>query len=111
MGRLIDADVLLNKIKEYSELVYEHDATSEDDVVHCQRINKDDKALVYTMQGLLESVELINDQPTAYDVDRVIKRISNDKEHTVYGCINKYEAIEIVKEGAVKDEPMSQNGL
>lgn len=46
----------------------------------------------------------IEELPTAYDVDKVINRIANDKEHTVYGCINKYEVIEIIKEGAVKDE-------
>ena len=48
-------------------------------------------------------MECINQVPIAYDVDRVIKRISNDKEHTIYGCINKYEAIEIIKEGVVKE--------
>lgn len=108
MGRLIDADRLLSELKLYSEIVYECDATSEDDVVDCQRANKDNKALTYTIQGLLESVEIINEIPTAYDVDKVAEQLEKWQRQSNDGLIAVGVAIEIVK-GAVKDEYISSN--
>ena len=54
--------------------------------------------------------DLIDSQPTAYDVDKVVGQLT--EEYTLTGmkvfddCINKTidRAIKIVKEGAVKDE-------
>jgi hypothetical protein len=104
--RLIDADRLLSELKLYSEIVYECDATSEDDVADCQRANKDNKALTYTIQGLLESVEIINEIPTAYDVDKVVEQLK-ECERYIYDAVsdeddyvvNLDKAISIVKGG------------
>lgn len=43
----------------------------------------------------------IADQPTAYDPDKVVEQLEEDKKHTFDGCINKRKAIEIVKGGGV----------
>lgn len=48
--------------------------------------------------------ELIDEQPTAFDVDKVVKQLEEDKRHTFDGCINKKKAIEIVKGGGLEWE-------
>lgn len=46
---------------------------------------------------------MIKNQPTAYDIDKVVYELEADERHTFDGCINKRYAIEIVKAG-VKNE-------
>lgn len=47
-----------------------------------------------------ELIEIwLDEQPTAYDVDKVVERLETDEKHTFDGCINKRYAIEIVKSG------------
>ena len=43
----------------------------------------------------------IDEQPTAYSVEKVVEQLENDEKHTFDGCINKRYAIEIVKGGGV----------
>ena len=43
----------------------------------------------------------IDEQPTAYSVEKVVEQLENDEKHTFDGCINKRHAIEIVKGGGV----------
>ncbi len=43
----------------------------------------------------------IDDIPTAYDMDKVLKQIEADEKHTFDGCINKRYTIEIVKAGGI----------
>lgn len=43
----------------------------------------------------------IDEQPTAYSVERVVELLENDERHTFDGCINKRYAIEIVKCGVI----------
>ena len=43
----------------------------------------------------------IDEQPTAYSVERVVELLENDERHTFDGCINKRYAIEIVKFGVI----------
>ena len=45
----------------------------------------------------------IDEQPTAYSVERVVELLENDESHTFDGCINKRYAIEIVKGGGVNE--------
>ena len=45
----------------------------------------------------------LNNQPTAYDMDKVVEQLENDEKHTFDGCINKRYAIEIVKGGGVNE--------
>ena len=47
---------------------------------------------------------LLDEQPTAYDVDKVVDELESDERHTFDGCINKRKAIEIVKQGGVSDD-------
>ena len=49
-------------------------------------------------------LEVIDNQPTAYDIDKVIEELESDERHTFDGCINKRYAIEIVKQGGVSDD-------
>lgn len=46
-------------------------------------------------------IDEVKEQPTAYDLDKVVEQIEEDKKHTFDGCINKRKAIEIVKGGGV----------
>ena len=46
-------------------------------------------------------LHLVDSQPTAFDVDKVVEQLEEDKKHTFDGCINKRKAIEIVKGGGV----------
>ena len=45
----------------------------------------------------------IDEQPTAYSVEKVVEQLENDEKHTFDGCINKRHAIEIVKGGGVNE--------
>ena len=45
----------------------------------------------------------IDEQPTAYSVEKVVEQLENDEKHTFDGCINKRYAIEIVKGGGVNE--------
>ena len=47
---------------------------------------------------------IIKEQPTAYDIDKVVAELESDDRHTFDGCINKRKAIEIVKQGGVSDD-------
>ena len=47
--------------------------------------------------------EIINNQPTAYDVDKVVEEIEASGKNTDV-CIRKIRAIEIVKKGGVSDD-------
>ena len=97
MSDLISRKVLLNELDNknspYETIVNIEDTDTTQDIIN--------KTLTEYRKILKD---MVKNQPTAYDVEKVINRIANDKEHTVYGCINKYEVIEIIKEGAVKDE-------
>lgn len=46
----------------------------------------------------------IKKMPTAYDMEKVVKRLENDEKHTFDGCINKRYAVVIVKGGVVDAE-------
>ena len=45
----------------------------------------------------------IDEQPTAYSVEKVVEQLENDEKYTFDGCINKRYAIEIVKGGGVNE--------
>ena len=87
--RLIDADELM------------------DAILRSKRINSEcaleENAVDTYDNGQQETFELVikmvEDRPTAYDVDEVVEQLENDEKHTFDGCINKRYAIEIVKGG------------
>lgn len=77
MGRLIDAEALKKDILSQS-------------------------ILGETMGKVLDRyIHVVDSQPTAFDVDKVVEQLEEDKRHTFDGCINKKKAIEIVKCGGV----------
>lgn len=49
------------------------------------------------------AIYLLEKQPTAYDIGKVVEELESDKRHTFDGCINKRYAIEIVKQGDVQN--------
>lgn len=49
-------------------------------------------------------VRLIENQPTTYNIDKVVEELESDDRHTFDGCINKRKAIEIVKQGVISDD-------
>lgn len=88
--RLIDADALLEQYNLKDATKYG---------------NKDaeQQAHSYSTMMLYEIADMIEDAPTAYDVDKVVEQLENDEKHTFDGCINKRYAIEIVKGGGVNE--------
>jgi hypothetical protein len=80
MYDLISRKTLIKDIREYADL---------------KCCNGD----IETANVILNSLSIIKNQPTAYDVDEVVEQIEADKEHTFHGCINKTHTIEIVKRG------------
>ncbi len=88
--RLIDADALIEK--------YDlKDATKYGNKDAKQQNHSYDTMMMY------EIADMIEDAPTAYDVDKVVEQIETDERHTFDGCINKSYAIEIVKAGGVNE--------
>ena len=67
--------------------------------------NKDaeQQAHSYSAMMLYEIADMIEDAPTAYDVEKVVEQFENDEKHTFDGCINKMYAIGIVKGGGVNE--------
>lgn len=92
--RLIDADALLEQYNLKDATKYG---------------NKDaeQQAHSYSTMMLYEIADMIEDAPTAYDVDKVVEQLENDEKHTFDGCINKRYAIEIVKGGGVNGKEHS----
>ena len=91
MGRLIDADKLLETLQDLEP--------------HCE--NKDyENGMFSTMKYYMPKI--INDEPTAYDVDKVVEQLeslSNAEADYYYASsndvINRDDVIEIVKGGGI----------
>ena len=98
MGRLIDADKLLETLQDLEP--------------HCD--NKDyERGMLSTMNYYMPRI--INDEPTAYDVDKVVDKLEEirvkktcnkekcDTKELCRICVVD-DAIEIVKQGGVSDD-------
>ena len=91
MGRLIDADKLLETLQDLEP--------------HCE--NKDyEYGMLNTMKYYMPKI--INDEPTVFDVDKVVKQLeslSNAEADYYYASCNdvidREDAIEIVKGGGI----------
>ena len=57
-------------------------------------------------QHLYEMIDRMEEQPTAYNVDKVVKELENESfpTHENYSAIWYDKAIEIVKQGGVSDD-------
>ena len=87
--RLIDADALVKRLEKSHEY---HAKTSREEVL------------------LFRDIRIINEQPTAYDPDKIVEQLENERKfwenaynrNLVKGKARSYEhAIEIVKGGGV----------
>lgn len=87
--RLIDADALLDQYNLKDATKYGNK-------------DADQQAHSYGTLMMYEIADMIEDAPTAYDVDKVVEQLENDEKHTFDGCINKRYAIGIVKGGVVE---------
>lgn len=54
---------------------------------------------------------IVKREPTAYDVDKVCKEISENKEMGMDNWIDADHAISIVKTGGIEQEEKKENGL
>ena len=88
--RLIDADALLDQYNLKDATKYGNK-------------DADQQAHSYGTLMMYEIADMIDDAPTAYDVDKVVEQLENDEKHTFDGCINKRYAIGIVKGGVVNE--------
>ena len=83
--RLIDADILIEKLKSYAECDW-------------------NKSLCVMLPSVVDDcIEFVDEQPTAYSVDKVVEEIEAYGKNTDV-CISKKNAIEIVKHGGVSDD-------
>lgn len=108
MSDLISKKALLKKLKEYVETVYECDFDDPQCTADGGSLNPK------FVQGLWEAKEIIEDQPTAYDVDKVVEQLETGLEEILYDrCYsNDYDMgmkevnalLDKVMKGAVKDE-------
>ena len=92
MGRLIDADKLLETLQDLEP--------------HCE--NKDYEYGMLNMMNYYMP-KIINDEPTAFDVDKVVEELEQhyDDDSVVCGLVYNdaiKKAIEIVKQGDVYDD-------
>lgn len=80
-------------------------------LVDADALKKDLKSVTLSNGTLVNTnavLYLLEEYPTAYDVDKVVEQLENDEKHTFDGCINKRYAIEIVKGGGVNGKKQSQ---
>ena len=91
--RLIDADELMDAIL-WSKRINSECALEENAVDTYDNGQQETFELV---------IKMLEDRPTAYDMDKVVDQLENDEKHTFDGCINKRYAIEIVKGGGVDE--------
>lgn len=98
---LISRSAFVKEINEYMKNVYECDIESVSDF---QDGNNSEES--YIVQGLFEAFELIENVPTAYDVDKVVERLEEAKyEDELYPCnlaVEIEEAKSIVKSGGIE---------
>ena len=88
MGRLIDADKLLETLQDLEP--------------HCE--NKDyEYGMLNTMNYYMPKI--INDEPTAYDVDKVVAELEKELENgNIAIDFGEFRLFEIVKQGDVRKE-------
>lgn len=80
-------------------------------LVDADALKKDLKSVTLSNGTLVNTnavLYLLEEYPTAYDVDKVVEQLENDEKHTFDGCINKRYAIEIVKGGGLNGKKQSQ---
>lgn len=80
-------------------------------LIDADALKKDLKSVTLSNGTLVNTnavLYLLEEYPTAYDVDKVVEQLENDEKHTFDGCINKRYAIEIVKGGGVNGKEQSQ---
>lgn len=92
MGRLIDADKLLETLQDLEP--------------HCE--NKDYEYGMLNMMNYYMP-KIINDEPTAFDVDKVVEELEQhyDDDSVVCGLVYNdaiKKAIEIVKQGGIRKD-------
>lgn len=91
MGRLIDADALLQEIEESANAV--------EIQIHLEKCNKD------VAKGMLSGLALVREnvlrKPTAYDPEKVVAELESDTtcRDRLEGYITKYRAIKLVRKG------------
>ena len=83
--------------------------------VHFDSCFREDGELLYsdhicTSDDVVDLIKLVENQPTAYDIDKVIEELETNQQNAleVEESIKEYnvwnEAIEIVKQGGVSDD-------
>ena len=75
-------------------------------LIDADALKKDLKSVTLSNGTLVNTnavLYLLEEYPTAYDIDKVVEQLENDEKHTFDGCINKRHAIEIVKGGGVDE--------
>ena len=80
-------------------------------LVDADALKKDLKSVTLSNGTLVNTnavLYLLEEYPTAYDVDKVVEQLENDEKHTFDGGSNTRYAIEIVKGGGVNGKKQSQ---
>ena len=120
MSDLISRSAFIKALNDYVRQAFDCDGIDEGSVIEYQELHKD--VTSYIIQGICEAYGILQEQPTAYNVDSVVEEIKKQAEQyrrrgfeaeekgysamadKYYGKYCSYEhAIEIVKGGGNND--------
>ena len=99
MSRLIDADKLIERMKEDT-------SEAKKKIPQFEYV---DKEVWQRVIEIIESyIDIIKEQPTAYDVDKVVSKMETEIEENQDASLSEYraglyKAIEVVKAGGIDD--------
>lgn len=87
MSDLISRSAFIKALNEYVQLVYDCDGIDNGGVIEYQQLHEEDKT-TYIIQGFYEAFGILQEQPTAYDVEKSIDEIETKvyKDAVCVGC-------------------------
>lgn len=105
---LISRSALIKALNDYVQQVYDCDGIDDGSVVEYQQLHEEDKTS-YIIQGFCEAFEILQEQPTAYNVDAVVEELAKIKGY--YGYYGSEECeyvpyettVGVVRKGGVNE--------
>lgn len=106
MSDLISRSAFIEALNKYVQQVYDCDGIDEGNVVEYQQLHEDKTS--YIIQGFCEAFGILQEQPTAYNVDAVVEEVEkldldgiSMVEDGKYKLIRKKEAISLIQTNGI----------